>query len=315
MSKSGANSALLVGDSASPVFTGVERALARLGLAIESLPARESELAGALFAPDRLVILVDPPPASGRSLIDTVRRLPAGRRAPILVLSGAPDAPATLEWLQEGADLQVPCPPATPVLSQALAAAERLRSRAREVADLEERLRQAETADPLTGLPNHRLFHDRLHEEYLRCERYGKPLSVLFADLDHFRDINSTYGHKVGDGFLRGVAGLLAGAVRKVDLVARYEGEQFGLLMPETDAGRAVHAADRLRALAAGYIYKESQGSGAYRPLIKTTLSFGVATVPHPDVKSRHDLVERAQEALREAQRAGRNRVSQHPAR
>lgn len=305
---------LLIGDPAAPSWSAAEQALRAAGVEPVPVAARESELAAAISAPDLLVVLVDPSASSGRSLIDAVRRLPAGARAPVMVLSGPPDRPAALEWLASGADIQVSCPPPPPTLGAALAAAARLGARAREAADLEERLLRSETSDPLTGLANHRAFHDRLHEEFLRCERYGKPLSLLFADLDHFRDINTTYGHKVGDGFLRGIGGFLARAVRKVDLAARYEGEQFALLLPETDAGRAMHAAERLRTLAAGYIYKEAAGSGTYHPLIKTTLSFGVATHPHPGIRNRHELVERAQEALREAQRAGRNRVCQHAA-
>ena len=304
--------ALLVGDPAAPFYDSARRALNDAGLETQTLPARESELAAAVSAPDLLVVLCDPSPSAGRSLIDTVRRLPAGARAPILVLSGRPEAPSELEWLPVGADLQLPCPPPAAALAGALAAASRLAAHARESANLEERLRRSETLDPLTGLANHRAFHDRLHDEFLRCQRYGKPLSLLFADLDHFRDINTTYGHKVGDGFLRGVAGFLASAVRKVDLAARYEGEEFALLLPETDAERARVAAERLRSLTAGYIYKEPDTGAPFQPLIKTTLSFGAATHPHPDIRNRHELVERAQEALREAQRAGRNRVCQH---
>jgi diguanylate cyclase (GGDEF)-like protein len=307
--------ALLLGEASAPAFSACETALRDLGLELQALPLREAELSGALSAPDPLIVMVDPPRGAGQSLIDAARRSPGGSRAPILVLSGAPNRPSDLEWLQAGADIQAPCPPTAAVLSAALSAAERLRRRARESADLEERLRRAATTDPLTGLANHRQFHDRLHEEYLRCERYGASLSILFADLDHFRDINTTYGHKVGDGFLQGVSAFLASAVRKVDLVARYAGEQFALLLPETDAARAMQAAERLRTLTAGFIYKEPAGSGAYHPLIKTTLSFGVATCPHADVRSRHDLVERAQQALLQAQGAGRNRVCQHSSR
>ena len=312
MGQSPARPALLIGESSGPAFAACESALRGLGVDLQVLPPREAELSAALTAPGLLIILVDPPGTGGRSLIDAARRAATGSRAPILVLSGAPDRATEFEWLAAGADLQVPCPPTGAVLSAVLAAADRMQRRAREASDLEERLRRAETTDPLTGLPNHRLFHDRLHEEYLRCERYGTPLSLMFADLDHFRDINTTYGHKVGDGFLQGVAAFLANAVRKVDLVARYSGEQFALLLPEADASRAIQAAERLRALTSGFIYKEASGSGSYQPLIKTTLSFGVASTPHADVRSRHDLVEKAQEALRQAQGEGRNRVCQH---
>ncbi|MEE9217802.1 MAG: GGDEF domain-containing protein [Acidobacteriota bacterium] len=303
--------ALLVGKPKDPQFVAAQQVLERLGVEAQTVVPRESDLASAFCVPGQLVILVEPSSTSGRSLIDVVRRQPGGPRAPVLVLSGRPDTPATLEWLPRGADLQIPCPPPEPLLANGLAAAARLCERARELEEIEERLRQAETTDPLTRLANHRQFHDRLHEEFLRCERYQKPLSLLFADLDQFRDINSTYGHKVGDGFLRSVAGFLSTAVRKVDLVARYQGEQFAVLLPETDAVRAIQVAERLRTLTAGYIYKETEIEGPYQPLIKTTLSFGVATYPHSSVKNRHELVERALQALQSAQNLGHNCVSQ----
>ncbi|MCZ6777393.1 MAG: GGDEF domain-containing protein [Acidobacteria bacterium] len=305
------NLILLVGDSASAGFSEVRKMLEHPDTQIQEIAPRESDLAGALTSSGALVVLFNPSASSGSALIETVRRQPRGQRTPVLVLSGQGIDPNELEWLDQGADLQAPSPPPVPLLRNLLVAAGRLCERGRELEKFEERLCRAESIDPLTLLANHRTFHDRLHEEFLRCERYEKPLSLLFADLDHFRDINSTYGHKVGDGFLRGVAGFLASAVRKVDLVARYEGEQFALLLPETDSGRAVQVAERLRNLTAGYIYKEAKGQGSYRPLIKTTLSFGVATFPHPSVTNRNDLVERALEALHKAQTAGRNRVAQ----
>jgi diguanylate cyclase (GGDEF)-like protein len=315
MSSPAPSTTLLVGETASAGFAAAERALRACGLQPRPLPPHEAELAAALNAPDLLIVLVEPTPSGGRTLIDTVRRRPASRQCPILVLAGPSGATPDFAWLSAGADLQAPSPPPEPVLAAVLAAAERLRARAAEAASLEQRLRLSESTDPLTGLPNHRQFHDRLHEEFLRCQRYAKPLSLLFADVDDFRSINATYGHQVGDGFLRGVATFLANAVRKVDLVARYSGEQFAFILPETDAGRARQAAERLRALTGGYIYKEAGGSGPYHALIKTTLSFGVATHPHSEIRNRHDLVQRAEEALREAQQAGRNRVCQHSAR
>jgi diguanylate cyclase (GGDEF)-like protein len=287
------SSALLAGDAGSAGFVEVRQMLGRLGIELQETAPHESDLTSALSSSDLLVVLINPSENSGRTLIDAVRRQSRGQRAPILVLSGAAGDPAELEWLSRGADLQAPCPPPESLLTNILAAAARLCARGRELDEYEARLCRAQTTDSLTLLANHRTFHERLHEEFLRCERYGKPLSLLFADLDQFRDINSTYGHTVGDGFLRGVAGFLASAVRKVDLVARYEGEQFALLLPETDSGRAVQVAERLRTLTAGYIYKETEGSTSYRPLIKTTLSFGVATFPHAGVSNRHDLVER----------------------
>lgn len=115
--------------------------------------------------------------------------------------------------------------------------------------------------DPLTGLANRRTFERRLEEEIVRVRRYEHPLSLLMADLDHFKAYNDTYGHQVGDAMLQQVAELLQGAVRETDLVARYGGEEFVILLPETppDGVRAV--AEKIRETVEEHRFLDGDGN------------------------------------------------------
>ena len=161
-----------------------------------------------------------------------------------------------------------------------------------------EALRRQAGTDALTGLANYRAFHDRLADEFGRASRYGRELSLVLIDLDHFKSINDTHGHQCGDGVLTTIAGHLADSAREGDFVARVGGEEFAWLMPETTGQGAHVAAERLRVLVS---------SSAIEPVGAVTLSAGIATMEHT-----HDaqgLIGSADAALYAAKDAGRNRV------
>jgi len=101
------------------------------------------------------------------------------------------------------------------------------------------RLEREADADPLTGLANHRAFHDRLRTEVERAQRYGRPLSLACLDVDGFKDVNDQFGHQAGDKVLREVAARLTTVARSADLVARIGGDEFAILLPETTAEAA----------------------------------------------------------------------------
>jgi GGDEF domain-containing protein len=100
------------------------------------------------------------------------------------------------------------------------------------------RLERQADADPLTGLANHRAFHDRLRTEVERAQRYGRPLSLACLDVDGFKDVNDQFGHPAGDKVLREVAARLTTVARTADLVARIGGDEFAILLPETQPRR-----------------------------------------------------------------------------
>jgi len=153
--------------------------------------------------------------------------------------------------------------------------------------------------DSLTGLHVRRYFMVRFQEEVSRTERYEKTLSVVMADLDYFKVVNDTFGHTAGDQVLKAVGEYLHGSIRDVDCVGRYGGEEFVLLLPETDKAAAKGLAERLR----NGIADMKVGT-----LPNVTISMGIATFPE-DGRDADALLLRADAALYEAKKRGRNRV------
>jgi diguanylate cyclase (GGDEF)-like protein len=162
--------------------------------------------------------------------------------------------------------------------------------------------------DALTGLANRRLFDERLEAEFQRSSRYRSPLSCLMMDLDHFKRLNDQWGHAFGDEVLRQVAAAARRALRDVDLLARYGGEELVALLPETGLAEAVLVAERVRAGVEGLrLAARVEGrTGA----VRCTASLGVATFPGPGVDSGPTLVAAADACLYAAKAAGRNRVA-----
>jgi len=154
--------------------------------------------------------------------------------------------------------------------------------------------------DALTGLYNHRYLHERLSEELARSREHEQPLSVLFCDLDNFKQYNDRNGHSAGDAALREVAHIIEQSVRSVDIAARYGGEEFVLALVETGRADALAVAERIRAR----LEQEALDAGG-EPL---TLSIGVASFPD-DATRREELLDKADWAMYLAKRQGRNRV------
>jgi two-component system, cell cycle response regulator len=166
------------------------------------------------------------------------------------------------------------------------------------------RLEALAHTDPLTQVLNRRALTARVTAELDRARRYNSVLSVMMVDMDHFKKINDTEGHLVGDDVLREVSSMLRHAVRSVDVVARYGGEEFVVLLPETGEEGAVAFAERLRERIVSHTFL----AGSRTPL-SLTASIGVATFPAPRVESVEDLFARADAALYRAKAEGRNRV------
>lgn len=160
---------------------------------------------------------------------------------------------------------------------------------------------QAQT-DMLTGMYNRRGFQDRAEAELARAVRYGTPLSVLVGDIDHFKAVNDTYGHGIGDDALRHVAALWRNVLRDMDVSGRLGGEEFAALLPHTALADARLVAERIRVdIADGALVVEGAD-----PLV-LTISIGVATLEHGEGLA--SLLGRGDSALYAAKRAGRNRV------
>ncbi|MBA2362962.1 MAG: diguanylate cyclase [Chloroflexia bacterium] len=159
------------------------------------------------------------------------------------------------------------------------------------------------TTDALTGLRNHRGLIERMDSEIERAERFGHALSLLYFDIDRFKDINDTYGHEVGDAVLQQITRLALSVLRSIDTLGRYGGEEFVVLLPETDADAALQSAERLRQAVTDHAFAVD-----LEIELQTTVSIGVATYP-ADGASRRTLLRSADGALYRAKRLGRNQV------
>lgn len=182
---------------------------------------------------------------------------------------------------------------------------DRILQRTLELLQANRKLEELATTDPLTGIANRRKMTEQIAQELERARRFQHPLSLLMVDIDHFKRINDTYGHEVGDQAIIQTATLLTAHLRAVDTVARFGGEEFVLLMPETHIAVATHAAERLRAQAA---LLRVQAEGGVE--VELTISIGVAAAdPHGTPDTPSSLLVRADKALYRAKKEGRNRV------
>jgi diguanylate cyclase (GGDEF)-like protein len=167
-------------------------------------------------------------------------------------------------------------------------------------AALKKLIQDSET-DPLTGLYNRRTFLKRIENEAVRFKRNQKPFSILFGDIDFFKKINDTYGHAAGDAILVNISNILNTEKREIDQVARWGGEEFLILLPETDITGAVQHGNKIRELisAKPFIYEEQE--------IQITMSFGVSKYDGDNTIDR--TIDLADKRLYLAKESGRNKV------
>ena len=168
-----------------------------------------------------------------------------------------------------------------------------------ENARLYEDARKLADRDPLTGFYNHRFLHERLGEEVVRTQRARRPLSVLMLDLDDFKLVNDTFGHLFGDRVLTWTAELIRSTLRASDIPARYGGDEFAIILPETDADEARRAADRILEA-----FREHAFVGEQRGPVPIGASIGVATFP-ADGRTATELIAAADAALYRVKRDG----------
>jgi len=170
-------------------------------------------------------------------------------------------------------------------------------------------LQRLADSDPLTGILNRRTFVARAEQEFLRAQRYDRPLAFAMIDIDNFKAVNDTYGHAVGDHALIHAVGIVTAGLRRPDLFGRWGGEEFALVLPETDEKSALVTVQRLRRRIAETPLDRFEALGV--PL-SITVSIGVAArkpVDEPAGNTLEDMINRADQALYLAKRTGRNRA------
>ena len=247
----------------------------------------------------------------GTDGVELCRRLRRERPDPyvyVILVTARSDADDVVAGLEAGADDYVAKPVHPAELGARVRAGQRIVRLERALRAAYQQAREDSLTDPLTGLLSRRGIEDLLTREIRRAGRYGHWLTVAMADVDHFKAINDTYGHLVGDQVLRQVAEALVRHLRQgVDVVARYGGEEFVIVLCETDLAGALVASERLRASVQELPAAGLEGAGP------VTISIGVGAHPpqalRPDTQPR-DLIAAADAKLYEAKAAGRNRVA-----
>ena len=183
--------------------------------------------------------------------------------------------------------------------------AARLDSAYKELELTNSRLKEFSFKDEVTGLYNRRFFSVRLEEEVSRCRRFNHPVSVVLLDLDDYKIINDELGHGAGDETLREVAQILLKHSRGINVLCRYGGDEFAVLLVETSKGGARLYADRIRQVLSTHPFSHGR---------RVTASFGVASLPEDVAPATEELIRAADEALYAAKRAGKNRVEGYEA-
>ena len=269
---------------------------------------REAVARARELSPDLIILDVMMPIMDGLQACRFLKEDPTTRDIPVIFLSALDDMETKVSGLSLGANDYISKPFRAEELVARVGVAIRLkreRDRLRESA--EDASRRAEAAsemsmtDPLTGLLNRYGLRRSLQREYSEARRYGRPLSCLMIDLDHFKHINDTYGHAAGDAALMQMARVLTEAVRGSDVVCRYGGEEFLVLAPETGLDGALALGEKIRAAATTRLFGDGER------VFPLTFSAGAAQLG--PAESANDLVARADQALYQAKESGRNRV------
>lgn len=241
--------------------------------------------------------------ADGLRLCSQLRSLESTRHLPIVIMVEPGDEARLMRGLDMGINDYV----MRPIERHELLARVKTQSKRKRHSDflrnrIEETVEQSIT-DSLTGLHNRRYLEGHLKTLVTQSVQQGRSLSVLIADIDHFKQVNDTYGHDVGDSVLREFSQRFRRNTRGIDLAGRLGGEEFVIIMPDTDLARASQVAERLRACVAA---DEFSIQGGKR--IRVTASVGLATLERPE-DTPDVLLKRADRALYAAKRSGRNRV------
>jgi len=291
---------------AEPAERAVQRALfTEAGMSVvEACSGAEALEFLATDRPDLVVLGRTLPDMDG---LDLLPRLKSGELdfVPVLVASHRGETAERVRGLQLGADDYIPrpCDPAEFLArAKALLRTKQAHDRIRK---LQITLEQMVVSDPLTGLHNRRYLMDRMLQEMQRSDRHGEPLALAMIDLDAFKPINDQFGHVLGDKVLRAVGSAITKSVRVSDIAARYGGDEFAVILPQTPAEGAMRVCERLLRNISEIVLQDETGR-----TFRITASLGLAYYPADDVETPEDLVHSADGALYGAKRSGKNRYT-----
>ena len=304
---------VLVVDDVGTNIRLIEAHLAKAGYRI--LTARDGEEALSRIeedAPDLVLLDVMMPRLDGFDTCSRIKNDPETQHIPVILLTSLNSIEDKIKGQAAGADDFITKPFERVELLLRVESMLRIKALhdqlTEKIAELEgakRRLRHLADTDGLTLLYNKRYFDHYLATEVSRAKRYARKLSIVMLDIDHFKQFNDTHGHPTGDALLEQLATLLTRSIRRIDCAARYGGDEFALILPETPQPGAETVARRLHAVVESYRFMDPKGS----PLDTVTVSVGAATFPD-DAGGIEALIEAADRRLYRAKQGGRNRVA-----
>jgi len=249
------------------------------------------------------------PDINGHEVCRWIRLNEHTRGVPIIMITARGNTENKVLCLQAGADDCLQKPYNEIELNARIYACLRTKALQDELRCMNQQLQEMLTrveglaiSDSLTGLFNRRHFESALEREFGRAARYGSSLSCLMIDIDHFKNVNDENGHRTGDMVLRETAQIVKQTARDVDTVARWGGEEFVILLPQTGRKNGELFASRLLKVISEHVFLGMPGKGI-------TVSIGIASTPHPSIDTGEKLINASDQALYEAKRKGRNRV------
>lgn len=311
---------LIVDDDPMTRFT-LEHLLQGTGRAVDSAEDGEQALALALEkCPDLVITDWKMPRLSGLELCRILRNTSITQHIYIIMLTGRESEEEMVQALDAGADEFVVKPFRPRVLQARIASGERIvrfqrtvnRDReviqkyAAELAVANRKLQAMAMSDSLTGLPNRRCALERLTDSVAESSRHHEPLSCIMIDIDHFKQINDSYGHDIGDRVLREISDIFQKTVRSYDLVSRIGGEEFLIICARSTLSESLHLAERLRTAV------EVMSPEGIEKAARITISLGVSSW-NESFSGPEDLIRAADGALYQAKRHGRNQVRAAP--
>lgn len=232
------------------------------------------------------------------------RKAEAGLETPVVIITGQGDEMIASQFIKEGAyDYLAKDWLSEKSLSRAIINALEKARLKMDVKEVQNKMAEMSIRDDLTGVYNRRYFMEALEREVSKAKRYGSELVLCMFDLDHFKEVNDTYGHPAGDMVLREIGKMLKECVRQVDLICRYGGEEFAVILPNTQLEKARIVCERFRGIVNQHQFKYNSSQ------INITVSIGVAAFNHSIPESLNDLIAKSDEALYQAKAEGRNRV------
>lgn len=268
--------------------------------------AEEADQLARRVLPDAILLDIHLPGMNGVTYLQQMRAEKRSAGVPIILITAEHDEEVEIRGLDAGADDLIRKPFSQALLLARVRTHLRVRGLMLQLESQQMMLRNLACHDDLTGALTRRALLTELDSELSRAMRYGHPLSVLMVDLDGFKAVNDDHGHQAGDEVLREVVGRVAGSLREADRLGRWGGDEFAVVLPETDLREAIAVANRLRNCV--------RGGGLYEPEahLQVALSVGVASLSLGFEVTANRLLSQADMALYEAKRKGRDRVCFH---